>query len=325
MEAKRLYAAYYGMLMDRRISAYTIPAELLSPEADPYLRDPRMTSYVIPLSGDDQQVKKLVTHLVQRGAYSRGVFYPLDEPVKKEAYTNLDQTWNRMRVCAPGYQWTVPFYCRPDYDKNLTAYDLMAGKVNVWCPNSHYFDLEPKTRPYLAERRALGEKVWWYVCCGPGEPYNNFFVEMSAMNHRVLFWQQHRERVDGLLYWNTTYWHPSSTVNPWTNMMTVKDINPNIRGDGSLMYPGKQVGIDGPVSSLRLEVIRDGLEDFDLLSLANRKLGAAETDKFVVRIARSLQDYEKNPAVLEQVRRELAQALQETNLSFNKTNLEKTP
>ena len=66
-------------------------------------------------------------------------------------------------------------------------------------------------------------------------------------------------------------------------MATVKEINKNIRGDGSLFYPGKKVGVDGPVSSQRLEMIRDGLEDFDYLELADAWLGKQVTRDFVAR------------------------------------------
>ena len=133
---------------------------------------------------------------------------------------------------------------------------------------------------------------------------------MSAMAHRVLFWQQRREGVNGLLYWSTTYWNPASTPDPWKSMMTVKDINPDLRGDGSLFYPGTTVGVDGPVSSIRLEVIRDGLEDFDLLTLAEARLGKDRTQAHVARIARSLKDYEQDPLVLEKVRRDVGSALE---------------
>jgi hypothetical protein len=38
-------------------------------------------------------------------------------------------------------------------------------------------------------------------------------------------------------------------------------------GDGFLAYPGKPVGVDGPVSTIRLEQIRQGLEDYEALAL----------------------------------------------------------
>ena len=38
----------------------------------------------------------------------------------------------------------------------------------------------------------------------------------------------------------------------------------NANGDGYLMYPGAPYGMDEPLSSLRLETIRDGLEEYEL-------------------------------------------------------------
>ena len=157
----------------------------------------------------------------------------------------------------------------------------MANRVNIWCPNTPHFDADATVRPSMTARHVLGDRLWWYVCCGPGEPYNNFFVTMPALSHRVLFWQQKRETIEGLLYWDTAWWNPADVKNPWTDMATVKEINKSIRGDGSLFYPGKQVGVDGPVSSLRLEMIRDGLEDFEYLTLADAWLGKKVTQDFV--------------------------------------------
>jgi hypothetical protein len=305
-----LYQQYYEMLLDHRISAYEIPADLMSPEAAKYLNDPRMTAYQIPYPTDDAALKALVARLKEGGWYSKGYFYPIDEPVKKDAYEQLAQISDRLHQLAPGYRWVVPFYRGPEWDEKLTAFDLMTNRVNLWCPNSQHFDGSPATRPALDQRRRLGEPIWWYVCCGPGEPYNNFFIEMPAMSHRMLFWQQKRENVEGLLYWSATYWAPNMTKDPWTDMATVKDINPKLRGDGSLFYPGKPVGIEGPVSSLRLEVIRDGLEDFDYLTLADAKLGKEATLPYVTKLAPDLKTYEHDPLALEKVRRELGDLLE---------------
>jgi len=311
-QSGRLYAQYYEMLLDHRVSAYQIPADLMSDEAAKYLDDPRMTSYQIPCPADDATLKALVDRLVKHGWYAKGFFYPIDEPVNKQAYDTLAAISDRLHRCAPGYHWVVPFYRGPDWDPEILPFDLMANRVNLWCPVSAYFEAGP-TRATLARRHRLGERVWWYVCCGPGEPFNNFFVSMSAMAHRVLFWQQKRENVDGLLYWSTTYWNPASTKDPWSDMGTVKDINKDLRGDGSLFYPGKRVGVDGPVSSIRLEMIRDGLEDFDYLTLADTLLGKKATQDLVARIAPSLTKWEHDPAALAKARRELGDLLEKKN------------
>lgn len=269
-----LHKKYYEMLLDHKISPYHIPVDLMSPEAKAYLEDLRMTSYIIPYIEDDAKLKSLVQYLIENNWFTKGYFYPLDEPVNKDAYDRLKQITDRLRSIEPRYRIVAPFFRGPDFAEGKTIWDFAIGQINIWCPNEHYFDLEPKTRPMMKARKNAGEDVWWYVCCGPGDPYSNFFIQQEAMKHRMLFWHQKREGVDGLLYWSTTYWMPwEGCDDPWQSMMTIKSINPNIFGDGSLLYPGKAVGIFGPVSSLRLEVIRDGIEDFEYLCLIDDLLG----------------------------------------------------
>ncbi|MDH7482766.1 MAG: DUF6067 family protein [Armatimonadota bacterium] len=306
-----LHKKYYEMLLDHKISPYHIPVDLMSPDAKAYLEDPRMTSYIIPYIEDDAKLKALVQYLIENNWFRKGYFYPLDEPVDKNAYDRLKQITDRLRAIEPRYRIVAPFFRGPDFAEGKTIWDFAIGQINIWCPNEHYFDLEPRTRLMIRARKNAGEDVWWYVCCGPGDPYSNFFVQQEAMKHRMLFWHQKREGVDGLLYWSTTYWMPwAGCDDPWKSMMTVKNINPNIFGDGSLLYPGKPVGIDGPVSSLRLEVIRDGIEDFEYLCLANNLLGSSATNQYIRTVAKSLTDYELDPLKLEKVRRRLGMAIE---------------
>lgn len=306
-----LHKKYYELLLDYKISPYSIPVHLKSAEAKAYLEDPRMTSYMIPYPEDDAELRDLVGYLIENGWFKKGYFYPLDEPVNKDAYDRLAAIAERLRSIEPNYRLVSPFFRGPDFAEGKTLWDFALGQVNIWCPNEHYFDLEKRTRPFLKARRNAGDDVWWYVCCGPGSPYSNFFVEMPAMAHRMLFWHQKRENVDGLLYWSTTYWNPDLGVaDPWKNMRTVPQINPNIFGDGSLLYPGKAVGVDGPVASQRLAVIRDGIEDFDYLCLAEEFIGRDATAGYARRLAKSLTEYELDPWKLEKVRRELGKAIE---------------
>jgi hypothetical protein len=47
-------------------------------------------------------------------------------------------------------------------------------------------------------------------------------------------------------------------------------------GDGFLTYPGKPVGVDGPASTIRLEQIRQGLEDYEALALLSELAAKAK-------------------------------------------------
>ena len=70
-------------------------------------------------------------------------------------------------------------------------------------------------------------------------------------------------KADGLLYWNTTNWRQG---NPWEKADTYRGAN----GDGSLFYPGPV----GPLPSIRLEILRDGVDDYDYLVILEKLLKA---------------------------------------------------
>ena len=308
-----LHRKYYECLMDYKVSCYFIPGELTAPETKKYLEDPRMTSYMIPYLDDDAKLRDLIAYLQKNDYFKKGYFYPLDEPVNKDAYDRLAAITQRLRSIEPRYRIVTPFYTGPDFAEGKAFWDFALGEVNIWCPNEQYFDLNKGTRDFMMMRRNAGDDVWWYVCCGPGAPYANFFVDYPAMRHRMLFWQQKREGIDGLLYWSTTYWNPAEGCDdPWKSMQTVKSINPNLSGDGSLLYPGNKVGVDGPVPSLRLAVIRDGIEDFDYLCMAEEAIGHEATMGYIRRIAKDLQDYTTDPWAMEKVRRELGKVIEST-------------
>ncbi|HTZ00554.1 MAG TPA: glycoside hydrolase domain-containing protein, partial [Rhodocyclaceae bacterium] len=306
-ESKSLDKKYYEFLLEHRISPMFIPADLMSPEAAAYLNDPRMTSYLIPYEENDDKLKSLLARLIEGNWFKKGYFYVVDEPVNKPAFDALVAVSDRLRQLEPRYRLVAPFWARPDFDAHLRATDLMLGRVNIWCPHLDYVESEPGIRQFLQNRRNAGDTVWWYVCNNPREPRNNLQIDQNAMAHRTLPWQQKREGFQGLLYWSVCAWNKSIIKDPWENMDT---LGTGFYGDGSLVYPGRKVGVDGPVSSQRLEVFRDGLEDYDYLALADQLLGPEVTAGYVAKIARSLTDYERDPQKLEPVRGELGAALE---------------
>jgi hypothetical protein len=166
--------------------------------------------------------------------------------------------------------------------------------VNLWGTLTSEFD------PVSAARRQrLGEDIWWYVCCGPRHPYANFFIDYPATDARTLFWAAYKYGISGFFYYEVAMWasnmltqdigDPSIVIHedpaaleaikdghrwpdvPW-NSYTFSRYN----GDGLLIYPGPN---ETPLPSLRLEVIRDGIEDYELLALLEglaRKLKTLE-------------------------------------------------
>lgn len=306
-EAKALAAKYYEFLLEHYVSPYYLPVDLRSPDAAKYLNDPRLTSFIIPWREDEAYLREIANYLEQHGWLDKGYMYVVDEPINRESYDRIKAVAELIHRAHPKLRLVAPFFRAPDWDENLTAFDVLKGSLDIWCPNEHYFDSNPRIYEQFRERQAAGEDGWWYVCCGPGEPYNNFFVSMDGFSHRLIFTQMYRLGVTGLLYWNTTYWSPENgTRDPWTDMATVKDINPAIYGDGSLLYPGKQVQIDGPVASIRLKLIRDGIEDYQYLRLLARQRGEEAAKRAAKTLCRSLTDYCRDADQLERIRDKIA-------------------
>ncbi len=301
-EAKAMYEKYYWLLVEHRISPYSMPVDILSPEADRYLNDPRVTTFLIPYSDDVEEMRKRVEYARKKGWLDKAYFYPLDEPVTKEHYEELKRRVEKIKSIDPNLRIVSPFYRGPDFSEE-TAYEALDGIINIWCAVSSYFD--PQKQLAKKER---GESSWWYVCCGPGSPYANFHITMDAIDHRILMWQQKKYRVDGLLYWGVNYW--LGTTDPWEDMATVKGINPDLYGDGSLLYPGKKIGVDGPIASLRLEMIRNGFEDYEYLTLLEKMVGREAVEKAIDEVVTDMTHFTKDPALLEKVRAKIAKEIE---------------
>ena len=84
---------------------------------------------------------------------------------------------------------------------------------------------------------------------------------------------------------------------PWTNIFTVPWIDWasfDIYGDGSLLYPGEKYGINGPCGSVRLEACRDGIEDFELITMVANTLGADKAMEFVNKVTTDITEYSRD-------------------------------
>src|SRR6185312_3529116 len=95
---------------------------------------------------------------------------------------------------------------------------------------------------------------------------------------------------------------------PWTNLRLFGG-----NGDGTLFYPGRPAQIGGatdiPIESIRLKLIREGMEDYEYLALLARLGGRAAAEAFNDRIVQKPYLWESNPRAFLNTRLELGQTL----------------
>ncbi|MBO4261999.1 MAG: DUF4091 domain-containing protein [Clostridia bacterium] len=316
-----MYVRYYEFLLDHNICAYSLPYDILDGRVDRFLDDPRVTQFRVPYS-DDDTIRAYYAKLSQKEEWlKKAYFYPLDEPADADAYNRLRAAGARLESLFPGYRMVVPFFIDPEIGDE-DGIDYAEDYMNIWCPKLFCFDEKNiysetlmKTKAPFAERMKKmverGDDLWWYVCWEPGDPYANLYVNMEGVKNRSIFWQAELYGVNGFLYWSSNYWDRIS--NPWEDANTVNDLSPFVYGDGSLLYSGRQVGVDGPCSSLRLEAVRDGIDDYELIVLA-KQAGAsdAQIKKIVNIVAKSITDYSTKDDDIVRARRELAKIIEKS-------------
>lgn len=180
----------------------------------------------------------------------------------------------------------------------------------------------------MAAEQAGGDEVWWYVTRFPQDPEITLTMNTNAINYRILFWQQKLYNVDGFLYYSVTDWFDSADFAPTIDDFPGYDgpisgdgaptvarpigLNSkhetdssypfNVYGNGVLVYVGQNFGVYGPVGCYRLECVRDGIEDYEYLTLLTELYGKDTADLVIKRITTSLSVYTDDESYFNSVR-----------------------
>lgn len=315
---KVLYKSYYDFVIDYRISPYYLPYDVTGSQADAYMSDPRVTSFIVP------QTSSVYNKLKKNDDWiKKAYFYSVDEPSDKEALDKLASVYGKTKKNFPEIRTIAPFYVSAAYDENTDGIDFMRDYIDIWCPIAAGFteggvangkdivsiyptEEAAQKYPWLSERMADVTKekgeLWWYVCSYPPiKKYCNLMIDNTGLQNRVLFWQQKQYNATGFLYWACTYWDENK--DPWSS----RDFN----RDGSLLAYGKEeLGYTGPCSTLRFEAVRDGLDDYDMLCMCEKLCGADKMNEILNKVTVNILEYTDSDAVFAAARIELGNAVE---------------
>lgn len=245
-----------------------------------------------------------MAELKRRGLDKYAYIYGFDER-EKGFYEGIEKLWHRLKAVYPDL---------PLMTTAMMYRDMAAAKDGKVPPHTEITDwhcpLTDRWSPAVSERlRKLGMQCWWYVCCGPHHPYANLSnTEYPPIEGRLLAWMTYQARSDGLLFWHVNFWSDGEriaeddTFSPdWRMRSGLK-----MHGDGIFLYPGKA----DIHPSVRLAQVRDGIQDYEWLQLAEKSAGRMMADAACARLIRSLTDYTRDPADLLAERAALAQLIE---------------
>ena len=167
----------------------------------------------------------------------------------------------------------------------------LAGECDQYIPRIEVYE---EGADYYLERQKAGDQVWCYSCCFPEVMgWLNKFIDLPPIYSRLMKWACFSHGITGFLHWGFNYWGNG-----------LYGMNPDARfkGDGFIVYP--DAANNGLMLSARGLNTRDGIQDWELLSLLEKKNPAA-AKAIAHRIARDFTDLHTDPLSLEAARVEI--------------------
>jgi len=208
------------------------------------IQDPRAKSFYA------QFFKALVPHLEKKGWLTDYYQHIADEPINENKQSYIDIA-SYVRSIVPNIK--IADAC---HSKDL------AETIDLWVPQ---LDLLNKDFAFYQERKKAGDEVWFYTCLWPRGNYANRFIDLPLIKTRLLHWINYKYGIDGYLHWGFNWW----TDEPFAETTFINDAGGNLlpAGDSWIVYPGYHT----LYSSIRLEAMRDGINDHTLLKMLEAK------------------------------------------------------
>ena len=232
---------------------------------------------------------ELARWLDRRRLSDRFLLHVYDEP-RKETWPHYAEVSAFFRAHAP----------RLRHIDAISASDIITqfnADIDIPVPLTPHLNDDA----YYRERARAGKlPVWWYTCCGPAGRYANRFVNQPLITSRILFWQSFVHGISGYLHWGYNFWHRCyQHESGWPGISDYADhalLNPYREhpprwavGDAAIVYPHPRWWEEhGPVSSLRYEAQRAGLQDYELLRRLRQVAAQPATRAVGVRAERLL-------------------------------------
>jgi hypothetical protein len=256
-----------------------------------------------------------IKHFEQKGWSDRLFLYLWDEPAPQD----LPKVLQRGRTALKGDPRIRNLVTTP-FTKTVEEV------VQIWTPLVNCLERKPNFGDFCASAPALdeyareiqhGKSLWFYQSCAShgcniqgGEYFNgwpSYMIDAPGTANRVMQWIAWKYQIQGELYFSTDEAY-GERKDPW---LDVRLFGGN--GDGTLFYPGRPDRIGGhtdiPIESIRLKLIREGMEDHEYLILLEKLAGVKAAEEFAERIVKKPYVWESRPEVFLRVRQELGETL----------------
>jgi hypothetical protein len=304
------YDYYLNKLKSKRVLLEAFPSELKKGIKDQVFSksfNDKLKSYL----------SQVASYFEKHGWKDRLVFNsPIDEPNTKEDY---EATRKWADLVHEGASLSVPFLATESPVTDDPTWGDLQGRVNNYSIHGNALN-DARVKQAIREEQSKGGEMTWYISCDQAYPQPNFFIDAPAMDPVMVPWITAGYNMAGILYWACNFW--SETPNPWLDPLTfisgfLCSDGYVLNGEGSFFYPGDytkrytdQPNVDGPISSLRFELLREGIEDYDYISMLKEQGDAKFADSVVRSMVIDVSTFSRNTEDLYKARKAMAERLE---------------
>lgn len=238
-----------------------------------------------------------------------------DEPTDDETFRAIKAWALELSKKARTTKLTCAFglmFVRDILEMQPMLVERMSEFSTFYCPDVYTaFGHQPTLDFMHKMREERGDTLFWYDA-GPayGDYVNkpHILTCVPGLEKRIIFWQQYMLDIDGFLYYHSAKWN--RYLDFWAegyedaeHPMAVPGGIDTYEGLGVLMYWDPVT--EDPKGSLSLEAVRDGIEDFQLMKMAEAAAGRDAVMELVNRVTTGHSEFTSDPEVLEQAKNAL--------------------
>jgi chitodextrinase len=280
---------------------------------------------------DVAYLREYAEHFKAKGWFDRLFQYTFDEPRDAADWATIRRRANALHQADPDLRSSVTTSVQN------AAEGGVANVIDLFVPTIRFMDNKPNGRDPGGEvpggadtvgnqRSKYGPEVWWYQACGSHgcgilgggqhDPqgyhmdWPSFMIDLPAMFSRIMQWMSFKYNIQGELYYDMVY--AFGEADPWRTQYYFGG-----NGDGTLYYPGKPSKIGGtkhiPIESIRLKLLREGMEDYEYLHLLKRMGEEGYANEQLALLVTNTYTWNRDPLDLYEAREKMAERIARTD------------
>ncbi len=274
----------------------------------------KLTAVRYQWTSDQAHYAEWAKHFRAKGWFDRTFDYSCDEPPNGCSWSSINARTSMVHAADAGFQTLVTTQL------TQATQNGVLGGIDILVSEPYLLDPKPPVTP-LATSAAYGpwlatspqKKMWIYQSCdsdncgGTGDAvtsgYASHMIDGPATENRAFEWQAWKQKATGELYYDTTY--AFTRGDAWSSQYYFGG-----NGDGTLFYPGTPAKIGGtsqvPIASLRLKLIREGMEDYEYFKALADAGDPAMADAEAAALTPAAYQNETDPAKIDAARHRIA-------------------